>query len=90
MKCFMPMMTSIAMAGQVLGVTVGVLQESPEIARRRRARADNQTKLAASREKHLKLAVKFALGGAEAIGKKKTRCAWSSSGKTGNCAVPFT
>ena len=56
-------MSSIAMAGQVLGVTVGVLQESPEIARRRQARVDNQTKLAASREKHLKLAVKFALGG---------------------------
>ena len=64
-------MSSIAMAGQVLGVTVGVLQESPEITRRRQARADNQTKLAASREKHLKLAVKFALGGPEAIALKK-------------------
>jgi transcriptional regulator with XRE-family HTH domain len=59
-------LSSIAMAGQVLGVTVGVLQESADMARRKQARADNQTKLAASREKHLKLAVKFALGGPEA------------------------
>ena len=64
-------MSSIAMTGQVLGVTVGVLQESPEIARRRQARANNQTKLAASREKHLKIAVKFSLNGAEAIALKK-------------------
>jgi DNA-binding XRE family transcriptional regulator len=63
-------MSSIAMAGQVLGVTVGILQESPEIARRRQARADNQAKLAASREKHLRLAVKFALGGPEALALK--------------------
>ena len=64
-------LSSIAMTGQVLGVTVGVLQEPPEIARRRQARADNQTRLAASREKHLKLAVKFALGGPEATALKK-------------------
>lgn len=63
--------SSIAMAGQVLGVTFGVLQESPEIARRRQARAENQAKLAASREKHLKVAVRFALGGAEALALKK-------------------
>ena len=64
-------LSSIAMAGQVLGVTIGVLQESPDIARRRQARVDNDTKLAASREKHLKIAVKFAMGGAEAIALKK-------------------
>ena len=64
-------LSSIVLAGQVLGVTLGVLQESPEIARRRQARADNQVKLAASREKHLKLALKFALNGAEAIALKK-------------------
>lgn len=63
--------SSITMAGQVLGVTFGVLQESPEIARRRQARAENQAKLAASREKHLRLAVKFAMGGAEALALKK-------------------
>lgn len=63
--------SSIIMAGQVLGVTFGVLQESPEITRRRQARAENQAKLAASREKHLKVAVRFALGGAEALALKK-------------------
>lgn len=64
-------LSSITMAGQILGVTVGVLRESPEMARRKQARADNQVKLAASREKHLKIAVKFALGGAEATALKK-------------------
>ena len=64
-------LSSIAMAGQVLGVTVGVVQESPELAKRRQARADNQTKLAASREKHLKIALRFALNGAEAKALKK-------------------
>ena len=64
-------LSSIVLAGQVLGVTLGVLQESPEIAKRRQARADNQVKLAASREKHLKIAVQFALGGAEAAALKK-------------------
>ena len=64
-------LSSIAMTGQVLGVTVGILQESAEMTRRRQARADNQTKLAVSREKHLKIAVKFAMGGAEAMALKK-------------------
>ena len=63
-------LSSIAMAGHVLGVTVGVLKEPPEMARRRQARVDNQTKLAASREKHLKIAVKFALNGSEALALK--------------------
>ena len=64
-------LSSIAMTGQVLGVTVGVLQESPGLARRRQARADNQTKLAALREKHLKIALTFALGGPAALSLKK-------------------
>lgn len=64
--------SSVEVAGQVLGVGFGILSEPPEITRRRQARADNQTKLAASREKHLKLAVKFALGGAEAIALKQS------------------
>ncbi len=59
-------MSSIAMAAKVLGVTLGVLQESPELVKRRQARADNQNKLAASREKHLKIAVQFALDNDEA------------------------
>ena len=63
--------SSLAMIGRVLGVNFGVLKESPELARRRQARADNETKLAASREKHLKLAVTFALGGAQALLLKK-------------------
>jgi hypothetical protein len=64
-------MSSIAMTGQVLGVALGMLQESPEMARRRQARADNQTRLAGSREKHLKLAVKLPLGGPEATALKR-------------------
>ncbi len=63
--------SSFELAGQVLGVEFGLLSESPGMARRRQARADHQAKLAVSREKHLKLAVKFALGGAEAIALKE-------------------
>ena len=63
--------SSITMAGEVLGVKFGMLHESPEIARRRKARAENHAKLAASREKHLRLAVRFAMGGAEALALKK-------------------
>lgn len=62
--------SSFEVAGHVLGVRFGILSESPEMTRRRQARADNQAKLAASREKHLTLAVKFALGGAEALSLK--------------------
>ena len=64
-------LSSVAMIGQVLGVNFGVLRESPELARRRQARADNEAKLAASREKHLRVAVTFALGGAQALALKK-------------------
>ena len=64
-------LSSITMTGQVLGVTFGILLESPEMARRRQARADNLAKLASSREKHLRIAVQFALGGSEAITLKK-------------------
>jgi len=63
--------SSFELAGQVLGVEFGILSEKPEMTRRRQARADQQTKLAASREKHLKLAVKFALGGTEAASLKE-------------------
>ena len=62
--------SSVENAGQVLGVTLGILVEPPEMARKRQARADNQIKLAASREKHLKLAVQFALGGKDALALK--------------------
>ena len=64
-------LSSLAMIGQVLGVNFGVLKESPELARRRQARVDLQAKLAASREKHLKVALTFALGGAQAMALKK-------------------
>ena len=64
-------LSSVAMIGQVLGVNFGVLKESPALARRRQARADNEAKLAASREKHLRVAVTFALGGAQALALKK-------------------
>ncbi len=63
--------SSFELAGRVLGVEFGLMPESPHMARRRQARADHQAKLAASREKHLKLAVKFALGGAEALALKE-------------------
>ncbi len=63
--------SSFQAAGQVLGVEFGILSESPEMSKRRQARVAHQSQLAASREKHLKLAVKFALGGAEAIALKE-------------------
>lgn len=52
---------------RALGTGIGILSESPELARRRLARTDQQAKLADSREKHLRLAVQFALGGSEAL-----------------------
>ena len=58
--------SSIESAARVLGVELGIVAESPELARRRKARTEQQTKLAASREKHLKIAVQFALGGPDA------------------------
>lgn len=59
-------MSSVEMTARALGVEFGILSESAEMARRRKARSDLQTKLAASREKHLRIAVQFALGGAAA------------------------
>lgn len=58
--------SSIQGAARVLGAEVGILSEPPDMALRRQARAELQAKQAASREKHLKIAVKFALGGDEA------------------------
>ena len=55
--------SSIEAVGQVLGVAFGILAEAPDLARRRQARLENQAKLAASREKHLKIAAQLALGG---------------------------
>lgn len=63
--------SSVELAAQVLGAEFGILSESPAMARRRQARADHQAKLAASREKHLKIAVKLALGGVEAVSLKE-------------------
>jgi len=59
-------MSSVEMTAQALGVEFGILSESAEMGRRRKARSEHQTKLAASREKHLKIAVQFALGGLQA------------------------
>lgn len=59
-------LSSVEQAAHVLGAQLGMLAESPAMARKRQARMDLQVKLAASREKHLKIAVQFALGGAEA------------------------
>ena len=59
-------MSSVEMTAQALGVEFGILSESAEMGRRRRARSEHQAKLTASREKHLKIAVQFALGGAQA------------------------
>lgn len=63
-------MSSVEKTAQVLGVEFGILAESAAMARRRTARLEHQAKLAASREKHLKIAVKFALGGSEAAALK--------------------
>jgi transcriptional regulator with XRE-family HTH domain len=56
-------MSSVEKAAHALGLEFGILVESADLARRRQARAEQQAKLAASREKHLRIAVQFALGG---------------------------
>lgn len=58
--------SSIEQTAHVLGAQIGLVAESAEMGRRRQARLDQQAKLAASREKHLKIAVQFAMGGPEA------------------------
>ena len=63
-------MSNVEKAAQALVVEFGILEELAAMSRRRTARFDHQTKLAASREKHLKIAVKFALGGPEAAALK--------------------
>ena len=80
--------SSFELAGQVLGVEFGLLSESPDMSRRRQARTDHQFKLAASREKHLKLAVKFALGGAEAIALKEDALRMVQLWKEGDLCSP--
>jgi transcriptional regulator with XRE-family HTH domain len=64
-------LSSVEMAAHVLGAELGIVSESPAMARRRQARTQHQAQLAASREKHLKIAVKLALGGALAISLKE-------------------
>lgn len=59
-------LSSLEGVGRVLGLQIGIVAESPELVRRRQARADNEAKLAVSREKHLKIAVQLALGGSQA------------------------
>lgn len=63
-------MSNVEKTAQALGVEFGILDEPAAMARRRTARSEHQAKLAASREKHLKIAVKFALGGSEAAALK--------------------
>lgn len=55
--------SSIEAMAQLLGAQLGIVTESQEMRERRQARAENQTKLMASREKHLRIAVQLALGG---------------------------
>ena len=58
--------SSIEAAARVLGVDFGLLHEPPDMALRREARAQLMAKQAASREKHLKIALQLALGGEKA------------------------
>lgn len=62
--------SNVEKTAQALGVEFGILAESAAMARRRTARSELQAKLAVSREKHLKIAVKFALGGPDATALK--------------------
>lgn len=56
-------LSSYQAVARALGTFVGVGEGSPELALRRQARLDNQAKLAASREKHLRIAAHMALDG---------------------------
>jgi len=55
--------SNLAAVAHALDAPLGLLSESPDLALRRQARANQQAKLAVSREKHLKIAVLLALGG---------------------------
>lgn len=56
-------MSSYQAVARALGTFLGLGEGSPELALRRQARQDNQAKLAASREKHLRIAALMALDG---------------------------
>jgi DNA-binding XRE family transcriptional regulator len=56
-------MSSYQAVARELGTVLGLGDASPELAQRRQARQDNQAKLAASREKHLRIAALMALDG---------------------------
>lgn len=57
---------ALAIAGAV-GTSIAVEGESPELARRRQARAEEALRLAARRERHLRIAVDLALGRPDAL-----------------------
>jgi DNA-binding XRE family transcriptional regulator len=59
-------MSSYQAVARELGTALGLGGESPALAERRKARQENQAKLAASREKHLKIAALMALDDAPA------------------------
>lgn len=54
-------MSSYQAVARELAIALGLGGDSPELSERRTARQDNQAKLAASREKHLKIAALMAL-----------------------------
>jgi hypothetical protein len=63
-------MSNVEKTAQALGLEFGILTESAALERRLTARSELQGKLAASREKHLKIAAKLAMGGPEAAALK--------------------
>ncbi len=61
-------LSSYQAVARQLGIALGLGGDSQELAERRKARQENQAKLAASREKHLRIAALMALGGELAHG----------------------
>jgi transcriptional regulator with XRE-family HTH domain len=59
-------LSSAAKVAKVLGAELGVLAEHPDLAKRRQARLEQDARVRAARELHLKLAVRFALNGSDA------------------------
>ncbi|TAL65826.1 MAG: helix-turn-helix domain-containing protein [Burkholderiaceae bacterium] len=64
-------LSSLGSVLRVVGGHLNISNDSPEVSKRRQARAANELKLAASREKHLKIALKFALGDADSVALKE-------------------
>ena len=82
-------LSSALAIAQALGASIAIDSEPAEISGRRQARAEEALRLAARRERHLRLAVALALGRPEALRALEEARAMVRLWKTGGTCSPF-